>query len=950
MCEATTKFQPRFFAAQRDRTGDTSDAGAALRFGDLRAAPRQLVNLTVCSNEPTSSYDPVATDVTDHFFDSGAAAALAADYTQVVFDAFAPTADRERGMAASGFAGGIGFRRREAQGSKDTECQLVVMPLPSADVRDADLRPCRTHDHYRVADVARKAPSLGPRSGLQQASAAGAHTTSNSNNGKRGQKAASFAAGSPSLKAFEHEADRSDRLVREGEYELTVTPTQLLVRVRHLSGLRHALHTVMQMALHQSHIEHRGRKMDRDVAEVLTAASANATGPDGPTAVQAKLDLARGSKAPIALVVPSVWIFDGPAVGWRGLQLDVARHFHDVATVKEVIRGLARRKMNRLQLHLTDDQGWRVESALFPSLHTIGGRRRPSLNGLRQPKHKSSLEYTEPRYYTAADVRDLSDYAATRGVAIVPEVDLPAHASALVLAFQRDAGLREERTFAIRYGKTRNTARHFKPRELPASNGEDDNALSKWIAAETAFDASGLGVNAARAKALHAYIADTLVPALDKLRRRRSAGSIEAEREDHDFRFGAIRKMNDDCRAFEHTTAAALDEGNSAGAPNCMGGSHGILFPDDDTLLLAQAVLAEVAAVFDRSEYVHIGGDQAERIRDDAWQRWTHGAAPDYIRMAQGANSPVNSPDPPTRTGAQLQAQIMDALIVFVRSTLQRRPIVWDDTLMESGERYTVPYGTIVTLWREDSVSWGAVSRRAGGRPGTDAGGLRTAAFGEAQEDAPIARAPVAFVFLGKTRLYLDYMQYVPASSNRGLATQQQMPPPWAKHKAVTFKRTYDARLAIPPQTPEAHEALDYPANVAVTGVQACLWTELVKDAAQLRFQLFPRLYAASDAAWAGQRVGSVDYPGRHDTSDARCFTAEGKPSTGFTTADTCRRLGGQLDWSQFISLALRVPKGAAGKNAAASGNTYTQRAAALLRLLGGGLPDTPETEPLARG
>jgi hexosaminidase len=124
-------------------------------------------------------------------------------------------------------------------------------------------------------------------------------------------------------------------------------------------------------------------------------------------------------------------IQDAPRFGWRGLLLDAARHFQPVAVVKRNLDGMAAVKLNVLHWHLCDDQGWRVESRLFPRLHTVGGA---------------------TGYYTQAEVREVVRYAAQRGIRVVPEFDLPGHAGALVTAYPRLASNDSVKTLPIKWG------------------------------------------------------------------------------------------------------------------------------------------------------------------------------------------------------------------------------------------------------------------------------------------------------------------------------------------------------------------------------------------------------------------------------------------------------------------------------------------------------------------
>jgi hexosaminidase len=113
--------------------------------------------------------------------------------------------------------------------------------------------------------------------------------------------------------------------------------------------------------------------------------------------------------------------------------LDVARHFHNVATVKSLIDGMCRYKLNVLHFHLTDDQGWRFESKKFPLLTEIGSIRAAS------PMHWSpntldNIPYG-PFFYTQSEIQDIISYAHDREITIVPEIEMPGHAVAALSAF-----------------------------------------------------------------------------------------------------------------------------------------------------------------------------------------------------------------------------------------------------------------------------------------------------------------------------------------------------------------------------------------------------------------------------------------------------------------------------------------------------------------------------------
>lgn len=121
------------------------------------------------------------------------------------------------------------------------------------------------------------------------------------------------------------------------------------------------------------------------------------------------------------ITLPHLAITDVPAYGWRGSSLDVARSFLPVDYLKAHIDRMAFFKLNRLHLHLTDDQGWRIEIKRYPRLTEIGGA--------------SAVKGGRPGFYTQAELRELVAYAAARNVTIVPEIDLPSHIQAAIASY-----------------------------------------------------------------------------------------------------------------------------------------------------------------------------------------------------------------------------------------------------------------------------------------------------------------------------------------------------------------------------------------------------------------------------------------------------------------------------------------------------------------------------------
>ena len=119
---------------------------------------------------------------------------------------------------------------------------------------------------------------------------------------------------------------------------------------------------------------------------------------------------------------PCVSIYDAPERPWRGMMLDVARYFHDVDYVKHYIDMMAMYKLNKLQFHMIDDSGWRMESKKYPRLTEVGayaGSGPDRLGG----------------YYTQDQIRDIIEYGRLRNVEIIPEIEFPAHILSAVVAY-----------------------------------------------------------------------------------------------------------------------------------------------------------------------------------------------------------------------------------------------------------------------------------------------------------------------------------------------------------------------------------------------------------------------------------------------------------------------------------------------------------------------------------
>jgi hexosaminidase len=191
---------------------------------------------------------------------------------------------------------------------------------------------------------------------------------------------------------------RLTRLGTEG-YTLEVAPGRVVVRAPELAGVFYGIQTIRQLLPPQIFRE------------------------------------ARVDGTPWTM--PSVRIEDMPRFGWRGLHLDVGRHFMPREFVKKYIDLLALHKMNTFHWHLTEDQGWRLEIRKYPKLTQVGAWRKETIVG-RQADDPAAWRFdgtSHGGYYTQDDVREIVAYAKDRFVNVVPEIEMPGHAVAAIAAY-----------------------------------------------------------------------------------------------------------------------------------------------------------------------------------------------------------------------------------------------------------------------------------------------------------------------------------------------------------------------------------------------------------------------------------------------------------------------------------------------------------------------------------
>ncbi len=176
---------------------------------------------------------------------------------------------------------------------------------------------------------------------------------------------------------------RKDASIDES-YELTIAPNDVTITAQSDAGLTRGVQSLYQLALQQ-----------KDASD------------------SASTDIIK---------IPAMTIADQPRFAWRGMHLDVSRHFFSVADIKRYLDLLALFKFNVFHWHLTDDQGWRFEIDAYPRLTSIGAKR-------------SDGKTSGSGFYTKKDIREVIDYAKLRHIEVIPEIDLPGHTQAMLAAY-----------------------------------------------------------------------------------------------------------------------------------------------------------------------------------------------------------------------------------------------------------------------------------------------------------------------------------------------------------------------------------------------------------------------------------------------------------------------------------------------------------------------------------
>jgi hexosaminidase len=225
-----------------------------------------------------------------------------------------------------------------------------------------------------------------------------------------GSTAGATQRGSAAAPRVRFELQPGATLPAEG-YRLLVATDHVTLTASDVAGLRHGAVTLWQLA-----------------AVASTAGGDTNRSP------------AAGSK-PKSVTLPTVRIDDAPQFRWRGLMLDSARHYQSPAFIERYVDWMALHKFNVLHWHLTDDQAWRLEIERYPRLTEVGAWRVPAGRAAQRDLDPvTGKPHRYGGYYTPQTVRHLVQYAAERGITIVPEIEMPGHASATLAAYP-DLGL-----------------------------------------------------------------------------------------------------------------------------------------------------------------------------------------------------------------------------------------------------------------------------------------------------------------------------------------------------------------------------------------------------------------------------------------------------------------------------------------------------------------------------
>ena len=145
--------------------------------------------------------------------------------------------------------------------------------------------------------------------------------------------------------------------------------------------------------------------------------------------------LTESNAAAASMKLASVHITDAPRFAMRGLMVDSARHFQSAQFIKSFIDAMALHKFNTFHWHLVDDQGWRIEIKKYPKLTSVGAWRTPNEAGLKDIDPATGKPKPYGGFYTQDQIREIVAYARDRNITIIPEIEMPGHATAAIMAY-----------------------------------------------------------------------------------------------------------------------------------------------------------------------------------------------------------------------------------------------------------------------------------------------------------------------------------------------------------------------------------------------------------------------------------------------------------------------------------------------------------------------------------
>ncbi|MGN6163791.1 MAG: beta-N-acetylhexosaminidase [Flavisolibacter sp.] len=209
---------------------------------------------------------------------------------------------------------------------------------------------------------------------------------------------------------------KTDNTIGAEGYNLSVTPKSITIKANKPAGLFYGAQTLLQL-------------LPKEIESATTVSNVQWT-------------------------LPAVEITDYPRFGWRGLMFDVSRHFFTKKEVMQFIDDMVRYKYNLLHLHLTDDEGWRLEIKGLPKLTEVGAWR---VNKVGYFGTFSAPTPDEPRdyggFYTQDDIKEIVQYAKERFVNILPEIDVPGHSLAAVVSYPELSCTPEAKDYVVRSGE-----------------------------------------------------------------------------------------------------------------------------------------------------------------------------------------------------------------------------------------------------------------------------------------------------------------------------------------------------------------------------------------------------------------------------------------------------------------------------------------------------------------